>query len=70
MKYSILIEPTATGFAAYAPDLPGCIATGASLEEVQRNMREAVAFHIDGLRLDGVEVPAPTSLVAYVEVAA
>ena len=69
MKYSIVIEPSATGYSAYAPDLPGCAATGPTLEAVQRNMREAVAFHIEGLREEGAEIPSPSSLVAYVEVA-
>jgi predicted RNase H-like HicB family nuclease len=70
MRYSIVIEPTPTGFSAYAPDLPGCVATGSTVEEVQQHMREAVAFHIDGLREDGAAVPSPTSLVAYIDVAA
>ena len=70
MRYSIVIEPSASGYSAYAPDLPGCAATGSTLEEVQHQMREAVAFHIEGLRQEGLEIPAATSLVAYVEVVA
>jgi len=52
------------------PDLPGCVATGASREEVEREIREAIAFHIDGMRQDGQTIPQPTSTVEYVELAA
>ena len=69
-RYPIVIEATATGFSAYSPDLPGCISTGATRDEVEANMREAVEFHIEGLRLDGLPVPEPTNGQAYVEVAA
>ena len=57
MQYLIVIEPTDSGFSAYSPDLPGCVSTGATREEVEANMREAVAFHLEGLRLEGVEIP-------------
>jgi predicted RNase H-like HicB family nuclease len=67
-RYLIIIEPTSTGFSAYSPDLPGCVATGASREEVERNMREAIAFHIDGLRYYGEEIPVPSAQAAYCEV--
>ena len=70
MKYLIVIEKTATGFSAYSPDLPGCVSTGATEEETERNMREAIEFHIDGLREEGYEVPPPTSRSSYVEIAA
>lgn len=70
MRYLAVIEPTATGFSAYAPDLPGCIATGATPEEVARNMREAIEFHLDGLREEGQAIPAPLSTAAMVEVRA
>ena len=70
MKYLIVIEKTETGFSAYSPDLPGCVSTGATEEETERNMREAIEFHIDGLREEGCEVPAPTSRSSYVEIAA
>jgi predicted RNase H-like HicB family nuclease len=66
-KYLIVIEQTETGFSAYSPDLPGCVSTGATREEVERNMREAIAFHLDGLREDGQAVPEPHSYSAYVE---
>lgn len=69
MKYLIVIEKTATGYSAYSPDLPGCVSTGDTLEETERNMREAVEFHIEGLRLEGLEIPYPSSSPSYVEVA-
>jgi predicted RNA binding protein YcfA (HicA-like mRNA interferase family)/predicted RNase H-like HicB family nuclease len=69
-KYLIVIEQTETGFSAYSPDLPGCVSTGATREEVERNMREAIAFHLDGLREDGQAVPEPHSYSAYVELPA
>jgi predicted RNase H-like HicB family nuclease len=70
MKYLIIIEPTTTGYSAYSPDLPGCVAVGATQEEVQANMREAVHFHVDGLRAENLPVPAPSSLSAYVDIPA
>jgi predicted RNase H-like HicB family nuclease len=69
-RYLIIIEPDSTGCSAYSPDLPGCVATGDSPAEVESNMREAIAFHLDGLRADGQHVPAPNTIAAYVEVAA
>lgn len=66
----VLIEPTSTGFSAYSPDLPGCIATGANAAETEANMREAIAFHLDGLRADGLPVPESHTTAVYVEVAA
>lgn len=69
-RYLIIIEDTATGFSAYSPDLPGCVATGASREEVEAEMQEAIEFHIDGLRLSGFPVPEPRSQAAYCEIAA
>jgi predicted RNase H-like HicB family nuclease len=68
LRFLILIEPTATGFSAHAPDLPGCIAAGETLEETKQLMREAVAFHLEGMRLHGETIPQPTSLSEYVEV--
>lgn len=69
-KYLIVIEETATGYSAYSPDLPGCISTGATHEEVEKNMTEAIAFHLDGLRQDGEPVPEPHTYSAYVELPA
>lgn len=67
MRFAILIEETATGFSAYAPDLPGCVATAATVKEVEHEMREAIRFHIDGLKEDGLPLPRPTSIVEYVD---
>ena len=69
-RYLIIIEDTATGFSAYSPDLPGCVATGATRDEVEREMHDAIAFHIEGLRLAGYAIPNPHSEAAYCEVAA
>jgi len=69
-KYLIVIETATSGFSAYSPDLPGCISTGRSHEEVEENMREAIAFHLDGLREEGQPVPEPQSYSAYVELPA
>lgn len=69
MKYLIVIEPTGTGFSAYSPDLPGCVSTGATRDECELNMREAIEFHLDGLRLEGEAVPPPATSAAFVEVA-
>lgn len=59
MKYLTVVEPTSTGFSAYSPDLPGCLATGGTREEVEKEMREAIEFHIDGMREEGYDVPPP-----------
>lgn len=69
-RYLIIIESTATGFSAYSPDLPGCVATGESQSDVERAMREAIALHLEGLREAGLPIPASSSSAAYVEVAA
>lgn len=69
-KYLIVIEPTETGYSAYSPDLDGCVSTGRTREEVERNMREAIEFHLQGLRLEGLEAPAPHTYSAYIEVPA
>jgi predicted RNase H-like HicB family nuclease len=69
-RYLIVVETTGTGFSAYSPDLPGCVATGATREEVEREMQGAIEFHIEGLRLAGDPVPEPRSQAAYCEVAA
>ena len=70
MKYLIVIERTETGYSAYSPDLPGCVSTGATPEEVERNMHEAIDFHLDGLRKEGFPIPQPSSASAYVDVSA
>jgi predicted RNase H-like HicB family nuclease len=70
MRYAIVIENAGRNFSAYVPDLPGCVATGATLEEVEREIREAIEFHLDGLREDGSPIPPPSSAVRYVDIAA
>jgi predicted RNase H-like HicB family nuclease len=70
MKYLVVIEKTQTGYSAYSPDVLGCISTGATLEEINQNMQEALEFHIDGLIEEGLEIPDPSTYSAYVEVAA
>lgn len=67
-KYLIIIEKTETGYSAYSPDLDGCVATGTTEEEVEQNIREAIEFHVEGLHLEGYEIPEPHSYSAYVEV--
>lgn len=69
-KYLIIVEETGTGYSAYSPDLPGCGSTGASREEVENNIREAIEFHIDGLKQEGYAVPEPSSYSSYIDVAA
>lgn len=69
-RYAIVIEQAEHNFAAYAPDLPGCIATGATREETEQLMREAIELHLAGLREDGLPIPSPTSTVDYVELEA
>jgi len=66
----VVIEETQTGFSAYSPDVLGCVSTGATLEEVNQNMQEAIELHIDGLIEEGLEIPKPSTYSAYVEVAA
>jgi len=70
MRYAVVIENAGTHFSAYVPDLPGCIATGATLAETESAIREAIEFHLDGLREDGSPIPPPSSKVEYIEVAA
>ena len=70
MRYAVVIEKAEKNYSAYVPDLPGCIATGASIAEVEVEIREAIEFHIEGLREDGSVVPAPSSQVEYIEIAA
>lgn len=67
MRYAIVIEKTETNYSAYVPDLPGCVATGTTISEVEAETREAIRFHIEGLRADGTSVPMPTSIAEYVE---
>lgn len=70
MRYAIVIEKAQRNYAAYVPDLPGCVATGTTLEETEQQIREAIEFHLKGMREDGTPIPEPSSRVDYVEVAA
>lgn len=68
MRYAIVIEKTPNNYSAYAPDLPGCAATGATLAEVQQEIKEAIEFHLEGLREEGLPIPETTTISDYVEV--
>ena len=67
MRYAIVIEKADGNYSAYVPDLPGCVATGATVEEVESKIREAIEFHLDGLREDGMPIPQSVSRVDYVD---
>ncbi len=70
MKYAIVIEKIpGSNYSAYVPDLPGCVATGDTREEIERLMQEGIEFHLEGMREDGDPIPEPTTIVAYAEVA-
>ena len=69
MRYAIVLEKTNTNYSACVPDLPGCIATGLTIEETESEIKAAIAFHIEGLIEDGLEIPKPMSIVEYLEVA-
>ena len=70
MRYLVVIEKSRTGFSAYSPDLPGCVATGRTRKAAEKNMREAIKFHLEGLRENGARRPRPHSSSTYVEVSA
>ena len=70
MRYAVVIEKGPGNYSAYVPDLPGCVAVGDTIEETEREIREAIEFHLEGLRADGLPVPEPSSQISYVEVAA
>lgn len=70
MRYAIVIENAGSNYSAYVPDLPGCVATGTTIEGTEQAIREAIEFHLEGLREDGTPIPPPSSRVDYVEVAA
>lgn len=67
MRYAVIIEKGPTSYGATVPDLPGCLAVGETLPEVETLIREAIEFHIEGLRADGQPVPTPTTICEYVE---
>lgn len=70
MRYAIVIEKGEGNYSAYVPDLPGCVAVGDTVEETERSIQEAIEFHLEGMRADGLPIPEPSSRVEYVEVAA
>ena len=70
MRYAIVIDKAGGNLSAYVPDLPGCVATGATLAEIEVAIREAIEFHLDGMREDGEPIPVPFSRVDYVDVGA
>lgn len=70
MRYAIVIEQAGSNYSAYVPDLPGCVATGGSVEEAAREIREAIVFHLEGMREDGQPIPVGASVIEYVEIAA
>jgi predicted RNase H-like HicB family nuclease len=67
MRYAVVIEKADENYSAYVPDLPGCVATGATVAEVEAEIRDAIRFHIEGLKADGLLVPTPTSMAEYIE---
>ncbi|MDH4191187.1 MAG: type II toxin-antitoxin system HicB family antitoxin [Betaproteobacteria bacterium] len=70
MRYAIVIEKAENNFSAYVPDLPGCVATGTTVAEVESEIREAIEFHLEGMREDGIPIPPPASRVEYIDIAA
>jgi len=68
MRYAVVIEKGEHNYSAYVPDLPGCVSVGDTLDEVKAEIREAIAFHLDGMREDGTPIPQPSSRAEYVEV--
>lgn len=69
MRYAIVVEKTENNYSAYVSDLPGCVATGQTLKEIENEIRAAIEFHIEGLREEGLAIPQPVSIVEYLEVA-
>jgi predicted RNase H-like HicB family nuclease len=67
MKYTIIIEKGASNYSAYIPDLPGCVTTGSTIDETMQNMKEAIDFHIEGLLLEGLPVPPPSTITETIE---
>jgi predicted RNase H-like HicB family nuclease len=70
MRYAVIIEKAEGNYSAYVPDLPGCITTGNTVEEIEQNIREAISLYMKGLREDGLPIPAPSTIVEYCELAA
>ena len=70
MRFAGVTEQADSNFSAYVPDLPGCVATGTTIKDAENEIREAIKFHIEGMKEDGLPIPAPSSAVEYIEVAA
>ncbi len=70
MRYAVVIEQSPSNYAAYVPDLPGCIATGSTVAETESLIREAIEFHLEGLKEDGLPIPHPSSQVEYIDIPA
>jgi predicted RNase H-like HicB family nuclease len=70
MKYLIILEGIETGYSAYSPDIPGCVAAGRTRDEVERSMHDAIALHLEALQASGIAAPKPVSSSAYVEISA
>lgn len=70
MRYAIVIEKAASNYSAYVPDLPGCVASGTTPEEAEQEIRQAIEFHLEGIRDDGLPIPEPVSRILYVDTAA
>jgi predicted RNase H-like HicB family nuclease len=68
MRFAVVIEKSDTGYGAYVPDLPGCIAVGETVQEAEKLIKEAIEFHLEGLRQEGAPVPHPTSVAEYIDV--
>jgi predicted RNase H-like HicB family nuclease len=68
LKYAVVIEKAENNYSAYVPDLPGCVATGTTAEELEAEIREAIEFHLEGMREDGLPIPPPQSRVEYIDV--
>lgn len=69
MRYAVVIEKAGENYSAYVPDLPGCVSTGRTVHEAERNIRDAIALHLEGIREDGQALPAPTTYVAALDIA-
>ncbi len=67
MRYAVVIEKVGNNYSAYVPDLPGCVATGNTVDEVENEIRDAIRFHIDGMKEEGLSIPKPESIAEYVE---
>jgi predicted RNase H-like HicB family nuclease len=70
MKYLVVVEQTESGFSAYSPDVPGCVATAQSRADVEREIADAISFHLEGMQAEGLELPTPHASTAYVDIPA